>query len=223
MTENYMNNGVWMQTFSGVKFHPLSPIESEINIEDIAHSLAYQCRFAGHTRRYYSVAEHSYNVSICVSSQYALAGLLHDAAEAYLVDVPRPVKPSLGGYKEIEAGLYAAIARRFGLPEQIPEAVKEIDNRILLDERDSLLGPSPADKFDGWPDHLEPLGLMPSCWSPDAAELNFLCRFQELTAIHCPVCGSELYGVQPVNSHYETTCCRQTVASCCEGPVSTLP
>ena len=84
--------GDWIQTMSGVIFYPLDPRPEEIRIEDIAHALSHQCRFAGHCREFYSVAEHSVRVSRELPQEFMLWGLLHDASEAYLVDLPRPIK-----------------------------------------------------------------------------------------------------------------------------------
>src|ERR1017187_10636100 len=75
-------------TFSGIHFWPLLPNPADIRIEDIAHALSNQCRFAGHAREFYSVAEHSVRVSQLCPPEDALWGLLHDASEAYLTDVP---------------------------------------------------------------------------------------------------------------------------------------
>ncbi|MEM4379972.1 MAG: hypothetical protein QXL01_04720, partial [Thermoplasmatales archaeon] len=80
----------WIETYSGKKFDYLA--QSELDIEDIAHALSNLCRFNGHTRVFYSVAEHSVNVSSMVPPELKIAALLHDAAEAYIGDVPSPLK-----------------------------------------------------------------------------------------------------------------------------------
>ena len=115
--------GDWMQTYTGRQFWPLDPRPEEVVIEDIARALSMQCRFAGHCAKFYSVADHSVRVSMLAdeNSTLALAGLLHDAAEAYVVDVPRPLKRFLPGYKEIEREVARAIEKRFGLPGDIFE------------------------------------------------------------------------------------------------------
>src|SRR5688572_25823546 len=99
--------GDWMQTFTGRKFWPVDPRSNEIFIEDIAHSLSMMCRFLGHCSKFYSVAEHCVRASWWVADRRGsyldqLAALLHDAGEAYVVDVPRPIKPYLSNYKELE-------------------------------------------------------------------------------------------------------------------------
>src|SRR4051812_30250690 len=82
--------GNWMQTFTGRQFWPVDPRADEIAIEDIARALAMTCRFGGHVRFHYSVAQHSFLVSLVCSPEHALWGLLHDASEAYLGDVVWP-------------------------------------------------------------------------------------------------------------------------------------
>jgi hypothetical protein len=105
-----------VMTVSGKLVHFLDPQPEEIDIHDIAHALANQCRFGGHTRYFYSVAQHCIFVSRKVSPEFAREALLHDAAEAYLVDLPRPLKLELGNYNLIEEILRRAIFARFGLP-----------------------------------------------------------------------------------------------------------
>lgn len=173
--------GDWMQTYTGRQFWPLDPSMVDVDIEDIAHALSMQPRYAGHTTRFYSVAEHSYLVSMhCETISSQRAGLLHDGSEAYLCDIPRPVKPHLSNYREIEDRLCGVIAAKYGVPYPWPEDVHEIDMRILLDERNQLLRPSPAPLGDGWPDHLEPLNAFIRCLDPQTAKAAFLGRFYEL-------------------------------------------
>jgi hypothetical protein len=170
--------GDWIQTFKGVQFWPVDPRPEEILIEDIAHALSLQCRFSGHTRVHYSVAEHSVRVSRVVPPGDALWGLMHDAAEAYLVDLPRPLKrlSSFGAYRLAEATVMGAVARRFDISPNEPDSVKLIDQVLLATEARDLLGPKPAEW--GWmPDPL-PGRIEP--WTPRLAEVTFLERFAEL-------------------------------------------
>jgi hypothetical protein len=168
--------GPFMQTYTGRAFYPIDPRTSEIDIRDIAHSLAMQCRYAGHSRFHYSVAQHCVLLSNVVPAEHALDALMHDAAEAYLVDVPRPVKSQLAGYAGIEKKLEIAIAQKFMLNYPWPKCVKEADERILNDERDQLLGIPPLD----WPGDKAPLGVKIFRWEPHMAETAFLDRYREL-------------------------------------------
>ena len=165
--------GSWMQTYAGLAFWPLDPHESEILIEDIAHSLSLQCRFAGHTKKFYSVAQHSVLVAQTVPVEHAAWGLLHDASEAYLIDFPRPVKnhSKLGEeYKKIEKNLTDCICRRFGLPEQEPACIKHADLRVLMAEARDLLGPHPMD----WGNQAVPLPERIVPWTPERSEEEFI-------------------------------------------------
>lgn len=121
-------------TYTGGKFWPLDPRPENVNILDIARSLSQTCRFRGHTRHFYSVAQHSVNVSQTLAGELQLWGLLHDAAEAYLTDAPRPLKRHLSGFDELENAVLRAVGERFGLPWPIPPEVFEIDNRVLVAE-----------------------------------------------------------------------------------------
>ena len=159
----------WIQTFTGRKFYPLEPRAEDICLEDIAHALSMKCRYGGHCSRFYSVAEHSMMVSAFGRSEFCAWGLLHDAAEAYLADIPRPVKPDLKGWNMIEARVMDAICERFGMYPGEPPEVKEIDNRILVDESRALMPGS-----DAWNLPFEPLGVRLRLLSPSAAERLFL-------------------------------------------------
>lgn len=176
MMDAVNRRGDWMQTYSGKQFWPLDPDPDAIDIVDIAHALSNACRYAGHVRRFYSVAEHSVLMAMMVSSANRKWALLHDASEAYLVDVPRPVKPFLPGYYEVEAKVMAAVCARFDLPLSMPEEVKDIDNRILVDEREQLMAPSNAD----WNLRGPAVGVICEGWSPVEAEHAFLAMFDSL-------------------------------------------
>src|SRR5438552_3035736 len=109
----------WIQTFTGKKFFPLEPNADDICIEDIAHSLSMQCRFNGHSKQFYSVAQHSVLIASWWFGDYpklAKYALLHDASEAYLSDIPRPLKqlPEFEFYKKAEQLLQDLIYAKFG-------------------------------------------------------------------------------------------------------------
>ena len=137
-----MTDSCWIETFMGKKFYILNPTEEMVCIEDIAHALSNQCRWTGHVSRFYSVAEHSIWVSRLCTPRDAMWGLLHDASEAYLCDLSRPVKHGSGigpMYRQLEAKLMAVICKRFGLPEEMPHSVHAADNAMLFAEKKQLM------------------------------------------------------------------------------------
>lgn len=187
---------VWIGTHSGRKFYPFAPRIEDVDIADIAHSLARQCRFNGHCSAFYSVAEHSVNVSAVVPPPDALWGLLHDAAEAYISDIVRPIKPflviigrsppdpdiaeKLKFFRTVEAEILQVIGRRFGLPWPVPRSIDVADLRMLATERRWLFD----DRQPPWGDieNVQPYSIQPQLLDPVQAEAKFVCRFRELTA-----------------------------------------
>jgi uncharacterized protein len=175
----------WIQTFTGKQFFPLDPDPADIDIVDIAHALSNICRFTGHCREFYSVAEHSIRVSRIVPEKDALWGLLHDASEAYICDVARPLKrwPEFEAvYRPIEDRLMRAVCERFGLPVEMPASVREADLVLLHTEARDLMGKPPQD----W--HFEARALD---WnivplSSRLARADFLEHFNQLTADEAP-------------------------------------
>ena len=138
MTENLYTPGC-IRTFTGRYVNPTQPKDADICIEDIAHALSQQPRFGGHLPVFYSVVQHSIAVANDLPTEHKLAGLLHDASEAYLIDVPRPVKEQLTGYKEIENLLMEEIAQRFKFAWPMHSQVKEADERALVWEWHNLM------------------------------------------------------------------------------------
>ena len=152
----------WIQTFSGRKFYPLEPNIEDIHIVDIAKALSHICRFNGHCNRFYSVAEHSLSclgLARHMGYSYAdrYAALLHDAAEAYLSDVVRPVKRFLQGYTYYEYHLEELIAKKYGFVYPFNAKIHKLDNIMLATERRDLftdplpwgsLTEEPTDFFD---------------------------------------------------------------------------
>jgi len=172
--------GDWIQTFSGVKFWSLDPDIEDVRIFDIAHALSNMCRYNGHCKKFYSVAEHSIIVSKFVLEEFALAGLLHDAAEAYLSDVPRPVKKYLNGYKGYESRLMSVIYRAFGIKKtmEMRNHVKCIDERLLRTELEQvMLTGTKAIKF-----YEEPIDVKIAYLQPVDAEIEFLERYYIIRA-----------------------------------------
>lgn len=160
-----MTNDGWIQTFTGKRFYPFNPNPADIDIVDIAAALSKTCRFGGHTLKWYSVAEHCVHVANHALPEHKLAALLHDASEAYLVDVPRPIKPLIANYYSIEEKIERTIFERFGIEYPFPAAVKLIDNRILSDERAQVMRQTDFSHED-WGSTLEPLGVTLNLWSP---------------------------------------------------------
>lgn len=171
--------GDWMQTYSGRRFYPLDPRSAEVDREDIAHALSLLCRYGGHVDRFYSVAEHCVLMSQAVAPEHALAALLHDATEAYVCDVPRPLKRQLVGYGDIEERVWGVIAIRFGVDLVLPLEVKAADNAILITERTALM--RLAERW-GVDDVYEPLPVTITGWSPAEAEEIYLDQLDQLTA-----------------------------------------
>jgi 5'-deoxynucleotidase YfbR-like HD superfamily hydrolase len=169
--------GPTILTFTGAYFDFQSPETSKFNINDVAHALAHLCRFTGHTNSFYSVAEHSVHCSYLVPEQDAMAALLHDAAEAFMGDVSRPLKSLLPDYKLIEQRVEAAVFARFGLPAVLPPSVKQADKAMLVEEQRQAMG-----NADRWADFdgVLPSGVALRFWAPREAKGRFLSRFDHL-------------------------------------------
>jgi uncharacterized protein len=128
-----------IRTFHGNYINPCEPEADMISIGDIAHALSMQPRFGGHLPMFYSVAQHCVLAAEYVSNEHRLAALLHDASEAYLIDVPRPVKRQLLNYKEIEDKLMTVIADKFGFQWPLHESIKRADETMLRLEWECLM------------------------------------------------------------------------------------
>lgn len=138
MTENlYTPNCI--RTFSGLYVNVFEPTPEMICIEDIAHALSHQCRFGGHLPMFYSVAEHSVLCSVASKKENQFAALMHDASEAYLLDIPSPIKSGLKNYKELETGLMNVIAKKFGFEWPMNKEVVEIDKMMLEAEWEHIM------------------------------------------------------------------------------------
>jgi 5'-deoxynucleotidase YfbR-like HD superfamily hydrolase len=166
-------------TSSGTYFEYLEPDKSQFSIVDIAHGLSHLCRFLGHTREFYSVAQHSVLVSKIVPEEHALQGLLHDAPEAFIGDMVTPLKNILPGYRAIEKEIEKAVLERFGITGPLDPSVKAADLIMLATEKRDLL-PETAGEWsilEGYPPL--PWNIVPIT-SKEAKEA-FLARFAELT------------------------------------------
>ena len=172
--------GDWIMTWTGIHFYPLDPRPEDFDIRDIARALSHEPRYGGHTAFHYSVAQHSVLVSRLVSPRHRLHALMHDASEAYLKDIPRPLKRMLPEYAVIERRVQEACFDAFGMVNEIPDEVHEYDNRILLDEVDALFATHHALEFDSIRSKYQPTGISISPWVPAQAEANFLAAYQNL-------------------------------------------
>jgi hypothetical protein len=159
-------------TRCGISFNLVEPTPEMIEIGDIAHALANLCRFTGHTKSFYSVAEHCVRASREVPAAFALEALLHDATEAYLGDVSSPLKALLPDYQAIEHRLDAVIRQRFGLPAKMSPEVKRADLAMLATERTCLM-PSTAEVWTQLQD-ITPAPLIDYTWTPREARQQFL-------------------------------------------------
>lgn len=173
-------------TYTGKRFDPEDILKTEVSILDIAHSLSNLCRFAGHTKFFYSVAQHSVLVSKILEQQGfdkegCLLGLLHDATEAYLIDLPMPIKrlPMMDAYNDLEARMAQVIEATFNLKNasEFSYYVKTADIIALATEaRDLMNNPKDWDSLNGIvPDSSKIHGYLPT-----QAKALFLERFIEL-------------------------------------------
>ena len=170
----------WIQTFTGKRLDLDPPNPDQINIEDIAHGLSMLCRFNGQCTRFYSVAEHSVHVSHEIAPEFALVGLLHDAAEAYLGDVPSPLKGQLGQFKTFEKQMEEAVGEKFGIDYEmfVSKELKRADVQLLIDEKAVLMVEAPEPWPPGAPEIKDTNRI--KCWAPEEAKAKFLERFGKL-------------------------------------------
>ncbi|HRO14744.1 MAG TPA: hypothetical protein PLL33_06825 [Paracoccus sp. (in: a-proteobacteria)] len=171
-------------TAAGRYFDFAAPESAYIEIGEIAHALSHLCRFTGHVREFYSVAEHSWHVSHLVPPADALAGLLHDAPEAFIGDVARPLKALLPDYRAIEARVEAAVLGCFGLDPQLPASVKAADRDMLRVEQVQAMRAGGQDWSSTAGSFAHPAARLVELrfWEPRQARMMFLRRFEELTA-----------------------------------------
>jgi len=181
----------WIQTYTNIQFWPLNPRPQDVYIEDIAHSLANVCRFGGHCRKFYSVAQHSCLVALdikrrgichCASEarvqHIQLLALLHDAAEAYTADIARPIKPAWPEFVAIESRLLNTILDGLGVAPDVEvyQTIKFCDDTLLATEARDLMGPPPS----SWCPLPEPLPEVIVPQSSEVAELEFLAMWRQL-------------------------------------------
>ena len=195
----YTPNSIRM--YSGTFVNLLDPDPDTLLIEDIAQALSVIPRFGGRTHAFYSVAQHSVDVYWRAHPSYALQALMHDASEAYLGDIPSPLKRLLPGYRRIEERFERVLATKFGYAFPYHRDVHTKDRDALEFEWKTVV-------INGTRDHV-------NCWSPARARREFLRAFYELKPQHwtcmmctwetdlgyyelCPVCNSNMLGVMPL-------------------------
>ena len=164
---------------SGNYFDLQDPSASRFEVTDIAHALSNICRFTGHTRQFYSVAEHSVLCSYLVPHEDRMIALMHDAAEAFIGDVSSPLKKLLPDYKAIERGVEEHVFSTLGLPYPFPPSVKKADRIMLRLEQSQLM--RNEDRWEGTEDGEGlPDGQYLRCCTPAVAMSAFMARFYEL-------------------------------------------
>jgi hypothetical protein len=166
-------DGRWIQTYSGRAFWPLDPRAEDVHLVDIAAALSKMCRYAGHCLRFYSVAEHCVLLATKAPDEHKLAALMHDASEAYLLDVPTPIKASIGNYCELEERVQRVIAERFRLAHPAPDIIGVLDAGIRRDECAANMSWPPQP----WAWGGEAVGIELQLWDPPRAMTEFLAAF----------------------------------------------
>lgn len=139
MTKENLYTPNCIRTFTGLYINVFEPMPEMICIEDIAHALSKEQRFGNHLPMDYSVAEHSCICAGLVSRENKLAALLHDSAEAYLKDFPKPIKDLLPEYKKLEHNLLTVISKKFGFEYPLHEDVKNVDKYMLELEWENIM------------------------------------------------------------------------------------
>lgn len=183
----------WILTRSGRKFDLANPTATMVDPADIAHSLSMQCRFNGHTSAFYSVAQHCLLVADLVPAEHQLAALLHDATEAYVGDMVRPLKQGMHNwakhhglacaYEATEERVWHAICDRFNVDPIMPKSVKHADLVALATEKRDLMPQHP----EPWPclDGIEPAAYQIDPFQPSVAAIQYhACLLQLLATTH---------------------------------------
>ena len=171
----------WILTSTGKHFDLFEPQTDMIDPRDISHALAHLCRFNGHTREFYSVAQHSCIVAELVPEEHKLVALLHDAPEAYLGDMTRPLKQWIPAYQGFEDVVWQRVCERFGLALELPSCIHQADLIALATERRDLMPTDPA-IWDCLAD-IHPMVEIIRPWPAAEARLTYHQRLMDQLAI----------------------------------------
>lgn len=182
-TDTAYTSPTFIETYTGRAFWPLEPKVEDVSIIDIAHHLSNQCRYSGATEATYCTAQHCCLLENFVSNKMRgspldrLQILMHDCAEAYLVDIPRPVKQFMPEYRKWDHRITEVVREWLGIRGvPTPSWQDEYDSRIVVDEHEQVM----SNALDWGDDARNPLGIAISPWSPKVAEQQFLMRYADL-------------------------------------------
>src|SRR5882724_1665273 len=172
-------NKAWILTYTGLKFNHLNSQPEMVCKEDIAHALSMICRWTGHTRFHYSVAQHSVYASRICAPEFAFDALMHDSSEAYLGDMNRPLKHFTAAgpaYREIEEKVEQVIFKKFGVRFPLSEEVKVVDTQMLYAERAQLMNLTKVADYEKrkWGFDETEANICIEKWTPRRAEKMFL-------------------------------------------------
>jgi len=172
----------FMMLSNGKVFYPFDPDPSVMDIEVIGPALAKLCRFSGQCEHFYSVAQHSVLCSKFVPEELALQALMHDATEAFLADIPKPLKLGLPQYEAVEQLVWESLAGRYGLPVELDALVKDVDIRACKTEGEDLnVGRGVYDWGTEYHPEIQRFPLTVYPVGPEVAEAMFMQRYEELT------------------------------------------
>lgn len=187
-----------MTTATGRRFNIMNPVVDDVDLGDIVQSLSNQCRFAGHCNHFYSVAQHSVNVAHLVSDELKPWALLHDAAEAYISDIPRPVRKSIPALDAIESRILFVIAGRYSLSWPIPEEVLIADDVMLAIEINEITNERETWHVDDRVAKIVDL----TYWDPGNAYFQFIWDL----CMYVPALASESENVLMTATGYPDVC-----------------
>lgn len=181
----------WIQTYNGGRFDFFNMSKEKLDINAIAHALSQVCRFGGHCREFYSVAQHSVYVSQLCKPDNRMAGLMHDATEAYIGDMVSPLKKLVPEFQNYESDLWRVVASQFGIPKKLPDDVKAADLAMLSAEARDLCGADPT-TWGLKPARADIPTIAP--WSCKLAKKYFLEEFHRLSGEYARALATSSFG-----------------------------